>query len=94
VKNSTGHYRTVQNLTGQYWTGQDIEGQNWRVKRLNANAKVATVLGSVTASSDTMKTEGRQMKQCSKKHYNFSEQRKYVIWYRFGVQMTVQDREA
>jgi hypothetical protein len=28
------------------------------------NAKVATVLGSIPASSDTMKSEERQMKQC------------------------------
>jgi hypothetical protein len=30
---------------------------------LTANAKVATVLGSIAASSDTVKTAGRQMKQ-------------------------------
>ncbi len=28
-----------------------------------ANAEVATVLGSISASSDTMESEGRQMKQ-------------------------------
>ncbi len=32
--------------------------------RLTANAVVATVLGSVQASSDTVESEGRQMKQC------------------------------
>jgi hypothetical protein len=32
-------------------------------ERLTANAKVATVLGSIPASSDTVESEGRQMKQ-------------------------------
>ncbi len=31
--------------------------------RLNANAEVATVLGSIPASFDTVESEGRQMKQ-------------------------------
>ncbi len=34
------------------------------LERLTANAKVATVLGSIPASSDTVDSEGRQMKQC------------------------------
>ncbi len=34
------------------------------LKRLTANAVVAIVLGSIPASSDTMESEGRQMKQC------------------------------
>jgi hypothetical protein len=34
--------------------------------RLNFNAKVASVLGSIPASSDTVESEGRQMKQCRK----------------------------
>ena len=34
------------------------------LERLTANAVVATVLGSIPASSDTVKSEGRQMKQC------------------------------
>ncbi len=33
-------------------------------QRLTANAEVATVLGSIPASSDTVESEGRQMKQC------------------------------
>ncbi len=33
-------------------------------KSLTANAKVAIVLGSIPASSDTVESEGRQMKQC------------------------------
>jgi hypothetical protein len=31
---------------------------------LTANAKVATFMSSITASSDTQESEGRQMKQC------------------------------
>ncbi len=31
---------------------------------LTANAEVATVLGSIQAFSDKVKSEGRQMKQC------------------------------
>jgi hypothetical protein len=34
------------------------------LERLAVNAKVATVLGSIPASSDTAESEGRQMKQC------------------------------
>ncbi len=34
------------------------------LERLTANAAVATVLGSIPASSDTMESEGRQIKQC------------------------------
>ncbi len=34
------------------------------LKRLDVNAKVATVLGSIPASSDTRESEGRQIKQC------------------------------
>jgi hypothetical protein len=35
-----------------------------RSERLTANAKVATVLGSIPASYDTVKSEQRQMTQC------------------------------
>jgi hypothetical protein len=35
-----------------------------RLERLTANAKVATVLGSIPASFDTVESKGRQMKQC------------------------------
>ncbi len=34
------------------------------LERLTANAEVATVLGSIPASFDTVESEGRQMKQC------------------------------
>jgi hypothetical protein len=34
------------------------------LERLTANAVVATVLGSISASSDRVESEGRQMKQC------------------------------
>jgi hypothetical protein len=37
------------------------------LERLAVNAKVATVLGSIPASSDTVESEGRQMKQVCKK---------------------------
>jgi hypothetical protein len=33
-------------------------------KRLTANAEVATVLGSIPATFDTVESEERQMKQC------------------------------
>ncbi len=42
-------------------TGWDVA--EW-LERLSANAEVATVLGSIPASSDTVESEGRQMKQC------------------------------
>jgi hypothetical protein len=35
-----------------------------QLEHLTANAKVATVLDSNPASSDTVESEGRQMKQC------------------------------
>ncbi len=34
------------------------------LERQTANAEVATVLGSIPASSDTVESEGRQMNQC------------------------------
>jgi hypothetical protein len=34
------------------------------LERLAVNTKAATVLGSIPASSDTVESEGRQMKQC------------------------------
>jgi hypothetical protein len=34
------------------------------LERLAVNGDVATVLGSIPASSDTVESEGRQMKQC------------------------------
>ncbi len=33
-----------------------------------ANVKVATVLGSIPESSDTVESEGQQMKQCGMKY--------------------------
>ncbi len=35
-----------------------------RLEGLAVNAKVATVLGSIPSSSDTVESEGRQIKQC------------------------------
>jgi hypothetical protein len=37
--------------------------------RLTTNVKVATVLGSIPASSDTVEYEGRQMKQIRIKYF-------------------------
>ncbi len=37
------------------------------LKRLSASFKVATLLGSIPASSNAVESEGRQMKQCWKK---------------------------
>jgi hypothetical protein len=34
------------------------------LERLTANAVATTVLGWIPASSDTVESEGRQMKQC------------------------------
>ncbi len=34
------------------------------LERLTANAVVATILGSIPVTSDTVESEGRQMKQC------------------------------
>jgi hypothetical protein len=34
------------------------------LERLTANTKVATFLGSIPASFDTMESEGQQIKQC------------------------------
>jgi hypothetical protein len=39
-----------------------------RFGRVTANAEVATVLGSIPTSSDTVESEGRQMKQCRTKY--------------------------
>ncbi len=34
------------------------------IERLTANPEVATVLGSIPASSDTVESKGWEMKQC------------------------------
>jgi hypothetical protein len=48
-------------LRKKYSCGRDLaEG----LEHLTANARVATVLGAIPASSDTVKYEGWQMKQC------------------------------
>ncbi len=39
------------------------------LQRLTANVKIATVLGSIPASSDTVDSEGRQKKQDWKKYF-------------------------
>ncbi len=52
-----------------------------RLQLLAASAKLATVLGSIPASSDTVtKSEGRQMKQCwNKVHKNPGRSKKLVL---------------
>jgi hypothetical protein len=49
--------------------GWDLAECGWDLaewlERLTVNAVVATVLGSIQASSDIAESEGRQMKQCS-----------------------------
>jgi hypothetical protein len=42
------------------------------LERLTANAKVATVLGATPASTDTVETEGGQMKQYFQKDEKIS----------------------
>ncbi len=50
------------------FAGWDVAEYGWDVgellDRLTFNAEVATVLGSIPASSGTVESEGRQMKQC------------------------------
>ncbi len=43
--------------------GTYLDLAEW-LERLTANAEVVTVLGSIPASSDTVESAGRQMKQC------------------------------
>jgi hypothetical protein len=52
--------RSLNNSTILSYTGLFLA--EW-LERLTANAKVATVLGPISASSDTVESEGRQMKQ-------------------------------
>jgi hypothetical protein len=55
--------------------GWDL-GMGWRMRsslvvalqRLTVNAQVATALGSIPASVDTVESEERQMKQCLQAH--------------------------
>jgi hypothetical protein len=41
----------------------DESSRVWLLERLSANAKVATAVDTILASSDTEESEGRQMKQ-------------------------------
>jgi hypothetical protein len=54
-------YREEYMYFSKIYSGWDLA--QW-LERLTANAEVATVLGSIPASSDTVESEGRQMKQC------------------------------
>ncbi len=53
--------------------------------RLTADAKVATVLGSIPAFSDTVESEGRQMKQCwiQDIEENKTKKSSCYVWIRF-----------
>jgi len=53
--------KKVKETMSQYWMGWDLA--EW-LERLTDNAVVATVLRSIPASSTTVESEGRQMKQC------------------------------
>jgi hypothetical protein len=62
-------------LTNRFW-----------LERLTDNAEVATVLGSISASSDSVESEGRQFKQCdtrSTRRVGFSQ--------RYGAAILVLD---
>jgi hypothetical protein len=59
-----------------------------KLKLLTANAEVATVLGSMPAFSETVESEGREMKQCwiqyiEKKPYNppVLKMKLIIIWF-------------
>jgi hypothetical protein len=63
------HYSLQESLGWVEWVGWDgWDRMRWDVAewldRLTDNAKIATVLGSIPASSDTVESEGQQMKQC------------------------------
>jgi hypothetical protein len=61
-----GHLNMGSDL--KYFGGLDLAKLWMRLadwlEQLTVNAKVATVLGSIPASSDTVASEERQMKQC------------------------------
>jgi hypothetical protein len=56
-----------------------MRSSEW-LERLTANVKVATVLGSIPASSVTVDSEGRQMKQCGKKYLKIKKNAPILIW--------------
>jgi hypothetical protein len=51
-------------LVDEIWQSGGRDLAEW-LERLTANAEVSTVLGSIPASSDTVESQGRQMKQPS-----------------------------
>jgi hypothetical protein len=51
-------------VIGPTYMGYPFKLKSEWLERLTANAVVATVLGSIPASSDTVESEGCQMKQC------------------------------
>jgi hypothetical protein len=67
-------YNYCIQITETPFAGCDVAKCGWDLakwlERLTANAVVATVLGSIPASSDTVESEAQQMKQCWKKEKN------------------------
>ncbi len=54
----------LQLIMDEMWPIMDkMYVADW-LERLTANAEVATFMGLIPASSDTVESEGRQMKQC------------------------------
>ncbi len=51
------------------------------VDEMEVNAKVATVLDSIPASSDSVKSEGRQMKQCWIMYIKTKNLKTPLIWF-------------
>ncbi len=50
------------------------------LERLTASAEVATVLGSIPASTDTVESEGRQMKQRWKQNIEKKNPKKFSCY--------------
>jgi hypothetical protein len=53
-----------------------VKKAEW-LEHLTVNAKVATVLGSIPASSDTVESEGQQIKRCGIKYCTVQYFRNY-----------------
>ncbi len=55
------HQDTIHQRGWDIFSRRDLA--EWS-ERLTANVKVATAMGSIPTSFDTVESEGRQMKQC------------------------------
>ncbi len=56
------------------------------LERLTAYVEVATVLGSILASSDTVESEWRQMKQCGIMYFQ-KNHKNPLLQIRYALQM-------